>query len=141
MENLNKENFFDAITAKYPRAMEHFHEWINSYKASVDWDIMFNAGAEINRSYGASTSVTGKTTAPKFDQIPYEMQFGILIKFVAEVIDNADVTDQVVHVDEMRELLEGCFAELQGKLKPSVTDLQERDMNNIARHGESQNDI
>jgi hypothetical protein len=136
MENLNKQNFFDAITKKYPGAMIKFHQWIDAYKKSVDWEKIFITPATY--SYNKRFNLKMPETI-KFHDLTYEMQLGILIRFVAEVIDDDQVTEQVIKVDEMRVILEGCFQELQSKIKPSVEDMQEKDLKDIKRNGQANN--
>ena len=117
--------------------MVKFHAWIDAYKKAVDWEKIFISPS----IYGYNKRFNLKMPETiKFHDLPYEMQFGILLKFVAEVLDNADINEQVIGVDEMKLLLEGCFDELQRKLKPDVTDLQQKDLKNIARHGQSNNE-
>jgi hypothetical protein len=40
-QTLTKENFFNGMIEKYPKAMNHFCEWIDNYKKAVDWDGLF----------------------------------------------------------------------------------------------------
>lgn len=82
MENLNKENFFDRMTALYPGGMQVFHGYVDAYKKQVNWDDLFNSNYQ---------NAEGKNApAPKFHEIPYEMQIGILLKFVSEVFQDEE---------------------------------------------------
>ncbi|SEV88694.1 hypothetical protein SAMN05428988_0134 [Chitinophaga sp. YR573] len=63
MNDLTKENFWNKCFEKYPDATQEFCEWIDGYKASVDWEELFVSGI-------------------KFHDIPGEMQCGIWIEFV-----------------------------------------------------------
>lgn len=68
MINLNKENFFNAMQEKYPETMERFLEFIDSYKVTRGWELMFGCNPEIK--------------APKFHEIPYELQIGVICRFL-----------------------------------------------------------
>lgn len=103
MNNLNKENFFDAMSEKYPKAMYNFCNWIDGYKAENNWDRLFNAG-KLNP--GGETLVTH---APKFHDLPYEMQFGILIRYCTETFAEEG---NWIDLNEMRELFESCLIEI-----------------------------
>lgn len=65
MENLNKENFWYQMTAKYPQAMDLFSKWVDEYKAKVGWVDLFPNGV-------------------KFHDLPFEMQNGIIARFDIE---------------------------------------------------------
>ncbi len=69
MENLNKENFWNALMAKYPKAVEHFCNWIDEYKNEVKWNDIF-----------------GKNV--KFHDLPFEMQNGIIARYELELYNN-----------------------------------------------------
>jgi hypothetical protein len=73
---LTKENFWNEMEQKYPKAMAHFKEWIDKYKVINNWEDLFNDGWEID-SYGG----TNKTVAPKYHELPIAMQFGIFIEY------------------------------------------------------------
>lgn len=63
MESLTRENFWNNIAEKYPDAMENFSEFLQVYKLSINWDSLFGDGLD-------------------FYQLPYEMQTGIIDKFI-----------------------------------------------------------
>jgi len=75
MDNLNKENFWNDVYDKYPNATQVFCDWIDVYKKENNWDELFNAGHDTRGDL---------TEAPKFHDLPIEMQQGIWIKFVRE---------------------------------------------------------
>jgi hypothetical protein len=81
MENLTKENCFNALTEKYPRAMELFCEWIDFYKVKNNWKELFNTFCE---GYSVRDSVGNPFNAPKYHELPYAMQLGIWFEFVRE---------------------------------------------------------
>lgn len=80
MENLNKENFWNAAKEAFPLAVEAFCKWIDEYKAEVKWNELFNAGNPLGE---------GQVQAPKFHDLPYEMQAGIMNKFFIELFGGA----------------------------------------------------
>ncbi len=103
IENLNKENFFNELTEKYPIAMKIFCDWIDEYKKEVDWDYLFNEG-EVKGDF---------KSAPKFHDLPYDMQSGIIIRFACEHFKDTD--NAYIGVKEMKELFSSCIGELNQK--------------------------
>lgn len=73
MQNLNKENFWNALLEKYPEAVELFCKWIDKYKAEVGWDELFN-----------QAGLPNEDKPVRFHNIPFEMQNGILARFDIE---------------------------------------------------------
>lgn len=67
MENINKENFFNGMMEKYPQGTQKFCDWIDNYKDEVNWRYMFDHEKDI-----------------KFHDLPFEMQKGIIHRFVRE---------------------------------------------------------
>lgn len=81
-ENLNKDNFWDAAHVLLPEATKRFCEWIDEYKkiqfpsadhqiAKFNWDMFFG------------NLITGHYQI-KFHHIPFEMQIGIIFRFLNE---------------------------------------------------------
>lgn len=66
MENLSKK-FWDELGEKYPEAALLFRTWLDEYKSQIEWSRIFNS------------SITG------FDQLPFEMQNGILARYDCEM--------------------------------------------------------
>jgi hypothetical protein len=87
METLTKENFWDEIEQKYPKAMAHFKLWIDKYKSEHDWGFLFNESIGFTDRYrddnGYWTESKKWTKAPKYHDLPVAMQFGIFLEFVA----------------------------------------------------------
>lgn len=84
--SLTKENFFDKMFEKeYPNALKIFCEGIDAYKKSVNWDEMFSKSASYDASYRADNGLwiekSVKVQAPKFHEIPFSMQTGIIEDF------------------------------------------------------------
>lgn len=133
-ENLNKANFFDKMSKLYPVAMKDFHKWIDAYKASVDWEKLFpNYSFYRGFNYSDETKVKGA----KFHDIPYEMQLGILLRYACEVFPGEK--ESFIELPEMKVLFESYFQALEASLKPDVTDVQEKDLKDIKRHGAANN--
>lgn len=74
MENLNKENFWNEIEARYPGAFEKFKKWIDFYKWQNNWEKIFRP---------IQTS-ENRVEHAKFHDIPFELQHGILARFDIE---------------------------------------------------------
>ena len=100
MESLTKENFWNALTEKYPEEMQKFGEWIDEYKERVDWDNLFNG-------------LKGPfTSSPKYHELPTAVQFGIFYQFTVEN-EEYDLFYQDVAVpktmDDIKDCIEGYF--------------------------------
>lgn len=74
MDKLTKENFFNEMQQKFPKAMESFCRWIDNYKFATNWTKLFNAGYSDRKS--------GSTQAPKYHDLPIAMQLGIFSQWV-----------------------------------------------------------
>jgi len=70
MKNLNKLNYFTPTWhARFTLAAPFFCKWVDQYKEEVSWEKLFN------HIYGSDLP------APKFHDIPFELQYGILKRF------------------------------------------------------------
>lgn len=66
MKNLNKENCWNEIEAKYPDQFSAFASWIDFYKLDNNWKELFSQVEQV-----------------KFHDLPLAMQIGILIEYFA----------------------------------------------------------
>lgn len=100
MDKLTKENFWDALERSCPEAMWQFKEWIDQYKKDVAWDLLFNSG------YGTPKS-------PKYHDLPYAIQVGIFLQFVAENKSRQGLTIGEIRTKEdferMKEIIREYF--------------------------------
>jgi hypothetical protein len=69
---LTKENFWNELYAKYPGEVQQFCDWVDKYKQSINWVLLF----------GQSEMTVDM--APKFHEIPIAMQIGIFLQYVSE---------------------------------------------------------
>ena len=68
--SLTKENFWNDLYEKHPEPMKEFCEWIDAYKKEIMWnDLFFNSR---------------RHNPIKFHDIPFEMQVGIILRFIKE---------------------------------------------------------
>lgn len=74
--NLNKANTWDAFDMQYPTAMCKFRKFIDIYKAENGWNDLFNSNSDYQNRLGKNA------VAPKFHDLPFEMQIGIIIAFL-----------------------------------------------------------
>ena len=115
LPSLTKENFFDELKANYPTAWLAFDLWIDEYKKAVDWDSLFNdeslISVETQISKDSRRDVFGYSKAPKFHEIPFEMQIGILLKFVTENIPllGKQFEAEIFSQSRLKELMEMVF--------------------------------
>lgn len=77
-ENLNLDNTWNALEEKFPRSMNSFCRFIDKYKKENNWDLLFNSDSEYQNSDGFNAA------APKFHDIPFEMQTGIIVLFFSQ---------------------------------------------------------
>lgn len=78
MQSLTKENFWDELMAQYPTAVGLFCDWIDQYKKEVNWNILFNSNSDYQDMNGKNAA------APKFHDLPIDMQTGIVQRFFLE---------------------------------------------------------
>lgn len=85
-DTLTKENFWDEMEQKYPKAMEHFKEWLSTYKLEHDWDVLFKAGLCPHKLEDREPYFKGdnKYPAPKYHELPIAMQFGIFLEWLQQ---------------------------------------------------------
>lgn len=107
MKSISKEEF-EEIGGKYPLAYDHFRTWIDSYKASVNWHHLFNSDCYDNWN--------GLTTAPKFHELPFEIQFGILAKFMIEIFHDDHILLQL-DIHQIKKRMSQALYHLQKKLE------------------------
>lgn len=95
MENLNKENFFNEMQLKYPRAMNHFYIWLEKYKQKVGWFRLFRpltSGGAKGFSY------------VNLEHLPHEMQIGIFMRYASDTFEEDNI-----EVPELKEMFETCL--------------------------------
>lgn len=115
-ETLTKENFFNEMLEKYPKAMKHFCEWIDEYKKAVGWDKLFNDHyhqSNIRRAANGEICSIDFST-PKYHDLPYAMQYGIWIEYCSQ--DLHHYFEQPEHISDsvdLREDIEGVFKETE----------------------------
>ncbi len=78
--NLNRVQFFDPLHEKCPASVDVFCKWIDKYKKAAGWNKLFNSDSNWQDSDGKNAP------APKFHDLPWEMQFGILLNFFSDTI-------------------------------------------------------
>lgn len=122
MENLNKENFFNEMESRYPAAMQHFHDFIDEYKASVNWDKLFSVKYQVIEPEREDVHY-------KFHDLPFEMQFGIISKFMVQVWNDPHVLLQL-DIDQIKARLRQAFIGLERKLP---TKMQEAELDKLKR--------
>lgn len=82
---LTRENFWDEMEQKYPKAMSHFKQWIDQYKSEHDWNTLFNTGyIKFTEEIAIESDLLQEiktSVAPKYHELPIAMQYGIFIEF------------------------------------------------------------
>lgn len=114
IQNLSKENFWDELHAKYPDGVDLFCKWIDEYKKEVNWNLLFNSDSEYQNTKGKNA------LAPKFHDLPYEMQIGIIDRFQTEIFNNAQGNGKLVFkatIKPHRKSITILFMELDGMIK------------------------
>ncbi len=86
-ENLGKENFWDPFMKKCPDAVGKFCKWIDQYKESVSWKTLFQEHV-------------------KFHDVPFEMQYGILIDFLSDKIGHCSFPVAIADWQDRNDVIE-----------------------------------
>lgn len=66
MQGLTKQNFWNALHAKFPDQVDLFCQWMDDWKKENLWHLLIQDGV-------------------KFHDLPFEMQVGILERFKIEM--------------------------------------------------------
>lgn len=75
MTTLTKQEFWNPLEEKYPKAMKDFRKWVDHYKDLNDWNELFNEHDD---------GVLAMGIAPKYHELPDYMQFGIFCQYLVE---------------------------------------------------------
>lgn len=100
MELLIKENFWNEMEQKYPKAMAHFNEWIDKYKTEHDWEQLFGEDPPTGISEG------NWIKAPKYPELPIAMQFGIFIEWYYETLKSLFPSSNMAYTGEPNRSIE-----------------------------------
>lgn len=101
-ENLTKENFWNGIKEKYPKASKEFCDWVDAYKEENNWDSLFNS--DYVPAFQEPTC-----PAPKYHDLPIAMQFGIFVQFVFDMRDKYLERLSAINVFVYRSFNSGLF--------------------------------
>lgn len=104
MNNLTKENFWNALYEKYPEGMKVFSLWIDEYKKRHE---MFK-DKKIEPPVNGFSPVIIK--APKYHDLPLAMQVGVFLEFIKshEVI-MVTIPVHNYSTEQMRNIIEECI--------------------------------
>jgi len=105
---LTKEMFWDEIEATFPKSMKLFLKWIDEYKEAVCWNGLFG---EHETKNNGRTVCSGR--APKFHEIPYEMQQGIWIKFAMYITNEYFEQSEYEYSFDLEEDIKMVFGEIE----------------------------
>lgn len=70
-EPLTKENFWDELQKLYPEGLKIFTDWVDGYKESLNWELLFNSVKD----------PVVIPPAPKYHELPFAFQLGIWLEF------------------------------------------------------------
>lgn len=105
---LTKENFWNEMMTTFPKSMKIFCAWIDEYKEAVFWKGLFGQHETKGRGITICSSV-----APKFHDIPYEMQQGIWICFVNDTLHKFFEQPEYDYQFDLAEDIKQVFGELE----------------------------
>lgn len=107
--NLTKENFFNHLMVKCPLSVQCFCNWVDEYKRQVKWAKLFRE--EI-----------------KFHDIPWEMQFGILMDFFSFTTGSCgyQLNGDWQEVDELVEFIINDFIYLEVGIRNGDYEIYEQ---------------
>ena len=114
-KGLTKENFFNEMMEKFPNSMKVFCEWIDEYKESVNWNKLFNDSySQTNIQRAPNGEVCHiDFSAPKFHDIPHDMQVGIWIRFAEETLDHLFEQPEYSYSGDLEEDIKRVFNEIE----------------------------
>jgi hypothetical protein len=107
---LNKENFWNGMMVKFPKATKLFCEWIDQYKKAVSWDNLFNNYSP------ASPTDDEHMHMVKFHDIPYAMQQGIWIEFVMQTLHKYFEQPEYNYSLDLEQDIKTFFSEIEDLL-------------------------
>lgn len=99
MVTLTKENFWDEMSQKYPKATAHFKLWVDQYKSEHDWASMF-----------------GHLEYKKYHELPIAMQFGIFLEYLDYMYFNNLYYVQSVGIRNPKATIQSHLQKLEGNL-------------------------
>jgi hypothetical protein len=82
---LTKEHFWDKVLDESPIVMNKFLFYIDDFKKAINWDQLFNSGADTGMLKRGENGYGHKkvlTIAPKFHDLPFCMQKGVIENFL-----------------------------------------------------------
>jgi hypothetical protein len=119
-QTLTKENFWDGMTVRFPKAMKLFCQWIDDYKAAVEWETLFNhCGLVYIADARGNKTTTIERPAPKFHEIPYAMQQGIWIEFAKDLFNRFGVGSDYDYLMDLAEDVQETFVQIEPHLNGS----------------------
>lgn len=78
IKGLTLENFFNQVDKESPQALKVFKDWFDGFKEAHKWNNLFNAAGQCKKlNEWESTNLV----APKFHELPFFIQDGILTNF------------------------------------------------------------
>lgn len=75
--NLNKEDFWNEMSEKYPKAVKDFCDWIDEFKVLVFWNDLFNSNSDYQDYNGKNAP------APKYHEVPIFIQYGVWLEYLS----------------------------------------------------------
>ncbi len=111
MENkLTKENCFNELLEKYPVTHAKFLAWVDAYKVEVGWEKLFNPNYKMIRvqTDQSDQGFIIEGVNPKFHELPYDMQYGIIMRFLAET--NPSATKFYQSAESFKDVLSWSFS-------------------------------
>lgn len=103
-KGLTKENFFNEMMEQYPKATKEFCDWIDDYKASVNWNSLFKANENTMQLHSSTY---------KFHEIPYDMQVGIWIAFAMDTLEHLFEQPEYSYCGDLEEDIKTVFKEIE----------------------------
>lgn len=80
----SKNEFYNEIEKEFPEAFKKFSAWMDEYKKQVGWKKLFNEGISLPAEQGMAGE---DVKAPKFHELPVDMQYGVLLRFYSETVN------------------------------------------------------
>lgn len=113
-KGLTKENFFNEMMEQFPNATKLFCDWIDEYKKMVNWNKLFNDTYSQNNIKRASNGEICSIdfSAPKFHELPYDIQAGIWIRFAHDTLEELFEQPEYSYSGDLEEDIKTVFNEI-----------------------------
>lgn len=114
MEGITKDQF-NQLKEIYPQAHHLFLAWIDEQKKILKWNEIFNSNSDYQDMNGKNA------LAPKFHNLPFELQFGLLCKFIS-ISKRGQAISFNFDIWDIHRLLTDMFRSIESRINSGFLD-------------------